>query len=819
MLRTFAKIKRSTLILKVPLAFNSDGKCQTDLLDALRRYSLDEKVCKDIVKNKFICEQLALICQHQSFGCLEKKTGNLVYSFVSRSQFLTQEQRLAVCDYIIKGQIHHDAQIEESLNFFRKHKTDDLSDKNIREEFERLAGINVRYTEKDLMEYVCGFVERHKNEVLQKSHHTGILAQLKNGLKFANPKSLLECYTKRCQMLQEQYANFCEKKGTSNSATSSPSDQNSLPRNADLSDSKIQDSKSLSQPKFRANCLLARDLQWGVNSQKASQKHFQRVGDAVITRFPPEPNGFLHIGHCKAMRFNFRVAQEHTGLTILRYDDSNPETENIEYIKQIEQDVRWMGYSPAKITFASDYFDRILKCAFDLIKRGKAYVCLLSPEQSKQLRESCAPSPYRDRTIQENLQEFQKMVDGVYREGEAVLRAKIDYQSVNPCMRDPVIYRIKNTHHPKTGDKYRVYPIYDFVHPLCDSFEDITHSLCTLEFENRRELYYWPLEALDLYKPYVWEYSRLNITYNILSKRKLLILIKEGLVDGWDDPRLMTIKGIRRRGYPPEAINDFCDSISVTRRGNDLFIDYSFFEHKIRDYLKKVCPKAFCVQHPIELEIGNLDLASEKQLDSELIHELRLSKTVLVDASDVRLVDQPDFYGISPGKIVRLRYGPFIRIKEVKIVTVDSIKDAGQMIDVNNYRTQNMKILAELVDESTIDNVKSIKGILHWLPAQAAIDCELRLFEPLFTEKVPGEKTGKFLDDFNHESKQIVHHAKISKELFRCLTAESKLQFERLGYFCVDQDSDISAHKIVFNRITALKDKQKTKTVSDSCES
>lgn len=412
--------------------------------------------------------------------------------------------------------------------------------------------------------------------------------------------------------------------------------------------------------------LVGRNLQESINSDSLLEAHKKRTGGAIITRFPPEPNGYLHIGHCKAIRFNFKLAKDLGGYTNLRYDDTNPEKETPEFIEKIQENIKWLGYEPKNILFASDYFDRFYDYAIQLINNKKAFVCFLSKEKAKEIRENKEPSPYRETSVEENLKHFKLMRAGYYNEGEVVLRAKIDYTNPNTVLRDPPIYRIKFIPHPHAGDKWCIYPLYDFVHCISDSIEDITHSCCTLEFEIRRDLYYWILKELDLYRPYVWEYSRLNLSYNVLSKRKLTQLVDQKFVEGWDDPRLLTIAGIQRRGYTPEALNYFCDLISVSRKGNDKQLDIGLLEFVLRKDLKIRCPHAFGVIDPIPLTLINHDVDNVISKDVHgFSYDFTLSKVVYVERADVRKKDDKGFYGCAPGKMVRLRYGPFVKIIEV----------------------------------------------------------------------------------------------------------------------------------------------------------
>lgn len=434
------------------------------------------------------------------------------------------------------------------------------------------------------------------------------------------------------------------------------------------------------------------------------------------------------------------MAQDYGGYTNLRYDDTNPDKETPEFIHKILENVQWLGYNPKNVLFASDYNEQFYQHAITLIKKSKAYMCFLTIEQQKEYREKKIPSPYRDSPVDDNLKYFEMMRAGYYSKGEAVLRAKVDYLHPNPVMRDPSIYRIKYTPHPHQGDKWCIYPLYDFVHCISDSIEDITHSCCTLEFEIRRDLYYWFLKELDLYRPCVWEYSRLNLSYNVLSKRKLVALVESKSVDGWDDPRLLTIAGIQRRGYPPQAINYFCDLISVSRRGNDKQLDIGVLEFCVRNYLKKHCPHAFGVVDPIPLTLVNLD--KNTQIPQEVhnfIYHFTLNPVVYVERADVRKTDDKGFFGCAPGKMVRMRYGPFVRILEV----------------------DDHSLKGEIVPEDQIENYKAIKGILHWVGKDDSVEAEVRVYDKLFNTPFPGEGKKSILEDVNKDSKKVFKNSRI----------------------------------------------------------
>ena len=439
-----------------------------------------------------------------------------------------------------------------------------------------------------------------------------------------------------------------------------------------------------------------------------------------MTRFPPEPNGYLHIGHAKAMRFNFTVASENAGLTYLRFDDTNPVKENQEFIDNIKKVVEWLGYKPFKVTYASDYFEDLYQLACQLIKTNKAYVDHSTKAEIKDQRTLKADSPYRNRSIEENLRLFEQMRQGRFEENECSLRMKIDMTHENPNMRDPVAYRIRYVPHPHAGDKWCIYPTYDYTHCINDSLENITHSLCTLEFENRRESYYWLLEALDLYRPIVWEYSRLNLTYTVLSKRKLERLVLKGVVSGWEDPRMPTMLGLRRRGYTPSMINDFAGEIGVSRKGNENITSIKLLEFYARRELDRDAPRTFGVQDPILLDIVNYEeltafdfeaplFPSDKTRGTQIYH---LGKHVYIDQEDFTEVHHQGFFGLSPQQPVCLKYGPVVQLLEV-------VKKADGSID-------NLKV------KVLVDFKEKLKGYIHWVSKDLSVDVELRLCNYLF---------------------------------------------------------------------------------------
>ncbi len=530
-----------------------------------------------------------------------------------------------------------------------------------------------------------------------------------------------------------------------------------------------------------------------------------KYGGRVHTRFPPEPNGYLHIGHAKSICLNFGIAEEYGGLCNLRFDDTNPTKEDIEYVESIKEDVRWLGYDWGdRLYYASDYFEKLYNYAIDLIKMGKAYVCDLSPEEIKEYRgtltEPGKESPYRTRSVEENLDLFQRMRGGEFPEGSRTLRAKIDMASPNLNMRDPVIYRIMHKEHHRTGKKWCIYPMYDFTHCLSDSIEGITHSLCTLEFEDHRPLYDWFLDQLGVYHPQQIEFARLNLSHTVMSKRLLGQLVEEGYVRGWDDPRMPTIAGLRRRGYTPEAIRDFCDRIGVAKR--DSMVDIALLEHCVRDDLNKHAQRVMGVLHPLKVVIENYPEGQVEELDainnpedpSMGARKVPFSRTLYIERDDFMEDPPKKFYRLGPGREVRLRYAYFVKCVEV-------IKDpkSGQIIELRCTYDPATK-------GGNAPDGRKVKATLHWVSAPHALTVEVRLYEHLFLKPNPTDvEEGKsFKDYINPNSLQVLNSCHVEPSLKGAKPGE-RFQFERIGYFAVDPvDSRPGAP--VFNRIVTLRD-------------
>jgi len=552
-----------------------------------------------------------------------------------------------------------------------------------------------------------------------------------------------------------------------------------------------QSSQEQAKPLDFIRQIIADDL--------ASGKH-----DRVVTRFPPEPNGFLHIGHAKSICLNFGIARENNSVCHLRFDDTNPGKESTEYVQAIQEDVHWLGFDWGEhLYYASDYFDQLYEYAVELIKMGKAFVCHLSSEQMREYRgtltEPGKESPYRNRSVAENLELFEQMKNGAFEEGTCALRAKIDMASPNIIMRDPVIYRIMHTRHHRTGDTWCIYPMYDFTHCLSDMIEGITHSLCTLEFENNRALYDWVLDTLNTpCHPRQIEFARLNINYTVMSKRKLLQLVDEGYVTGWDDPRMLTLCGLRRRGYTPESIRNFCDIIGIGKR--DSWIDMGVLEKAVRDDLNERAPRVQAVLRPLKVVITNYPEEQEELLEAKNhpqkpdmgVRSLPFCREIYVEQTDFMENAPKKFFRLSVGREVRLRYAYLITCQEV-------IKDENGMV----------KELRCTYDPETrggsAPDGRKVKGTIHWVSARHAVPAEVRLYDRLFTVEHPDmDKERDFKEFINPDSLEVLKGCMLEASLARA-AAGQRFQFERQGYFTLDS-KDSSTDNLVFNRIVTLRD-------------
>ena len=535
--------------------------------------------------------------------------------------------------------------------------------------------------------------------------------------------------------------------------------------------------------------IITNDLKTGKN------------GDRVQTRFPPEPNGYLHIGHAKSICLNFGLAKKFNGKCNLRFDDTNPVKEDVEYVDSIREDVKWLGFQWSGEYYASDYFDQLYEWAIVLIKKGKAYVCDLSSEEISSMRGTpslpATSSPYRNRPVEENLNLFLRMHDGEFPDGSRTLRAKVDLASPNMQMRDPVMYRILHTEHHRTGNKWCIYPMYDYAHGQCDSIEKVTHSICTLEFEVHRPLYDWYIKELEIFPPQQIEFARLNVSYTVMSKRKLLELVKNSLVNGWDDPRMPTICGLRRRGYTPEGIRMFAEKVGVAKRDN--VIDVALLEFCIREDLNKRSLRVMSVLNPVKLVIDNYPEGNEEELDAVNNPEDETQGTRKVPFSKILYIEREDFmenpskkyFRLAPGQEVRLRYAYFIKCNSIE-------KDTNGEINLIHCTYDPASRGGNSPDG------RKVKGTIHWVSVKHAIEAEVRLYERLFKTESPEEVEDghDYTENLNTESLKTV--TGFCEPFVANTKSGDRLQFERVGYFCADPDT--KPGKLVFNRTVTLKD-------------
>ncbi|MGB3608876.1 MAG: glutamine--tRNA ligase/YqeY domain fusion protein [Cellvibrio sp.] len=550
------------------------------------------------------------------------------------------------------------------------------------------------------------------------------------------------------------------------------------------------DAKAMTKPAHFIQQIIRKDLEEG--------KH-----QKIITRFPPEPNGYLHIGHAKSICLNFGMAEEFGGVCNLRFDDTNPEKESEEFVESIKRDVAWLGFQwDGEVRYTSDYFDQLYAWAIHLIEKGLAYVCHLSPDEAREYRgtltEPGKNSPYRDRSVAENLELFEQMRSGKLAEGTCSLRAKIDMSSPNMNMRDPVIYRIKHAHHHQTGDKWCIYPSYDFAHGQSDAIEGITHSICTLEFEDHRPLYDWFIEHLPVpAKPRQYEFARLNINYTVTSKRKLKQLVDEKHVDGWDDPRMPTISGMRRRGYTPASLRNFCERIGVTR--SDGMVDVGMLEFSVRDDLDKNAPRAMCVLRPLKVTLTNYPEDKIEEMVAPCHPNRDDLGERLLPFTRTLYIDQDDFREEANKKYKRLVLGKRVRLRNAYVIEADlAIRDEqGNIIEIVAH------IIEDSLGKDPADGIKP-KGVIHWVSATHNLDCEVRLYDRLFTDEAPDAGGKNFLDHINPNSLEILRNCKAEISLAKA-GLDDHFQFEREGYFCLDSKYH-TPDKPVFNRTIGLRD-------------
>ncbi|CAL1677652.1 unnamed protein product [Lasius platythorax] len=760
---------------------------------------LSEQKAKETLKNANVTKNLKLaIDEAVKHGPVSQDTGILLYHLASKIKNQVVDKIPFVTNYIVEKKLDTVQRIDAALSYLLANVNNAL---NIAE-FEEFCGIGVVVSPEQIEEEVEKIIKAHENEIIEKRYRFNsgpLMQQVRNILKWADGKAVKNEFD-----IQLLYL-LGPKTDTDLipvSKIKQPKDKQTKAKKSEIV--KEEQKEALNGEKAEAQTiseLMKNKIHFHKpgenyktegyivtpNTHRLLQEHLKATGGKVITRFPPEPNGILHIGHAKAININFGYAAAHNGICYLRYDDTNPEKEEEKFFIGIREMVEWLGYKPAAVTHSSDYFQQLYKWAVELIEKGLAYVCHQSSEEMKGFNPP--PSPWRNRPIAESLDLFNDMKDGLLEEGEATLRMKV---TLEEGKQDPVAYRIKYSPHHRTGDQWCIYPTYDYTHCLCDSIENVTHSLCTKEFQSRRSSYYWLCNALDIYCPVQWEYGRLNVNYTVISKRKIAKLIQEGIVSDWDDPRLFTLSALRRRGFPPEAINNFCAQMGVT--GAQATVDPAVLEAAVRDVLNLTAPRFMVVLKPIKLTIRNFpqenavkltvpDFPNEPERGH---HEITFDEILYIESSDFKEIEEKGFRRLTPKQPVGLKHAGIV-------VTFENIeKDASGNIT-------NITVRQDPVSENN-----KPKAFIHWVshPVLASV----RLYERLFKHKNPedtNEVPNGFLSDINRTSKKEVV-AYTDNSLAKTAKVYDKFQFERVGFFSVDPD--IKPGKLVFNRTVTLKE-------------
>uniref|UniRef100_A0A2R5LM75 Probable glutamine--tRNA ligase n=1 Tax=Ornithodoros turicata TaxID=34597 RepID=A0A2R5LM75_9ACAR len=765
-----------------------------------RRYSkfveigLSEQKAKETLKNEVLSQSLfeaILEAERHLVGPMSKSKGTLLYNAVTKIKSQISGHLPLLVRYIAEGKLDSELKLSAALEFLLAHPEPPLDVAA----FDEFSGVGVQVTPDQIEKAVEETLGDHREALLKKRYQFNmgiLLAEARKKLRFAEGKFIKN-------EVDLQVLHLLGPKTEADLAAKTVKQRkldNSVVLSVDAHPEEQEECSGAStmEELFRNKVHLHKP---GENHKTDGyvitpktmahlRNHLKITGGKVRTRFPPEPNGILHIGHAKAINVNFGYARVFDGLCFLRYDDTNPEKEEERFFSGIQDMVQWLGYEPSRVTHASDYFKDLYSLAVKLIQRGLAYVCHQSAEEMKGM--DPAPSPYRTRSVQENLRLFEDMRKGKYAEGEATLRMRV---TLEEGKQDPVAYRIRYVPHIRTKDTWCIYPTYDFTHCLCDSLEHITHSLCTKEFQSRRSSYYWLCNAVDVYCPVQWEYSRLNLNYTVVSKRKIAKLIEEGIVRDWDDPRLYTLSALRRRGVPPEAVNTFCAKLGLT--GSQSSVDPSMLDACVRDVLNCTAPRAMCVVEPLKVVITNApsgqskvtvpDYPSEPERGS---HTITLSEVIYIEQSDFRETPNDKGYRrLTPKQSVGLRHAGLV------ISLLQVIKD----------ELGEPKELRVTCQPATDKNKP--RAFIHWV--SDPLICEVRLYDQLFfheNPEDPNEVSGGFLSDCNKDAMVCCPNAMVDKSMAG-INVLDKFQFERLGYFCVDQDT--SPQKIVFNRTVTLK--------------
>ncbi|XP_054465052.1 glutamine--tRNA ligase [Anoplopoma fimbria] len=769
-----------------------------DTLTLFTSIGLSEQKAKETLKNEALSSALkeAIIQAQRACGPagVDKAIGTLLYSMVSRLKDL---KRLAfLSDSIVKCKICTELQLAAALEFVKSHPQDPINQR----EFEEACGVGVVITPEQIEEAVELVIKKHKEQLLKERYHFNmglLMGEGRSALKWADGKVIKnEVDMQVLHLLGPKTEADLEKKVKPQKAKVASSEGKTKKEEVAVTDEGMSgEGKSLMEQlrgeslKFHKPGENYKTEGYVItpNTMDLLKKHMEFTGGQIRTRFPPEPNGILHIGHAKAINFNFGYAKANNGICFLRYDDTNPEKEEEKYFTAIKDMVEWLGYEPYDVTHASDNFQQLYDLAVDLIRRGHAYICHQKGEELK--GHNTPPSPWRDRPIEESLVLFERMKKGLFAEGEATLRMKMVMEDGKL---DPVAYRIKYTPHHRTGDEWCIYPTYDYTHCLCDSIENITHSLCTKEFQARRSSYFWLCNALDLYCPVQWEYGRLNLTYTVVSKRKIIKLVETGVVRDWDDPRLFTLTALRRRGFPPEAINNFCARVGVTV--SQTTTEPHLLESCVREVLNETAPRVMAVLEPLKVTVTNLPENSKSDVrvpdfpanEARGSHTVPFTRTIYIEQSDFREVMEKGYKRLTPDQSVGLRH-------------------AGYVISVKNVIKDSQGKVVELeVTCCSSETAEKPKAFIHWV--SQPLKCEVRLYERLFLHKHPEDQSvvpNGFLSDINPNSLHVISDALVDISVKGAKVLD-KFQFERVGYFSLDPESTVD--KLIFNRTVTLKE-------------
>ncbi|XP_037555355.1 glutamine--tRNA ligase isoform X1 [Dermacentor silvarum] len=785
---------------------------------------LSEQKAKETAKNATLSQGLfdAIVAAEGTANQpITKALGNLLYHVVTKMKGQIKQYEPLLVEYVAKGKLDSEAKLTAAMDYLLTHPEPPLDTKA----FETYSGVGVVVSPDQIEKAVEDVINKHREKLVEDRYQFNVgtlLAEARSKLPFAEGKfiknevdlQVLHLLGPKSDADLQKASRPKTKGGKERPKACTPRDTQSV----DIQLNSARSSISHSRKTVHSTILDCISADTGANTMEElfrTKVHFHKPGEnhktegyivtpatmahlknhlkvtggKVRTRFPPEPNGILHIGHAKAINVNFGYAKAHGGVCFLRYDDTNPEKEEERFFAGIQDMVQWLGYEPYKVTHASDYFDDLYVLAVRLIQRGLAYVCHQTAEELKGFNPP--PSPYRDRTIEQNLRLFEDMRKGKFNEGEATLRMKV---TLEEGKQDPVAYRVRFVPHPRSGDKWCIYPTYDFTHCLCDSLEHITHSLCTKEFQSRRSSYYWLCNAVDVYCPVQWEYGRLNLNYTVVSKRKIAKLIEQGVVRDWDDPRLYTLTALRRRGFPPDAINNFCAKLGLT--GSLSAVDPQLLEACVRDSLNLTAPRVMCVVEPLKVTITNFPHGQDAEVPVTVpdfpaspergSHTVTFASVVYIEVADFRETADKSFRRLTLKQSVGLRHtGLVISVSKV-------IKDAAGDV-------QELEVTCQKAEDA-----EKPRAFIHWV--SKPVNCEVRLYDRLFFHKNPedtSEAAGGFLSDVNRDAMTICSDSLIDQSLASCSVLD-KFQFERLGYFCVDQDS--APEKIVFNRTVTLKE-------------